>query len=43
MLSDPPLLPSNIKDDKIASEILRNIGNMSNHILANEASKNLAK
>ncbi|CAO3594443.1 unnamed protein product [Absidia cylindrospora] len=42
-LSDPPQLPDSIIDDTICSDILRNIGDMSNHILANEASKNLAK
>ncbi|KAI9321769.1 Rapamycin-insensitive companion of mTOR, middle domain-containing protein [Dichotomocladium elegans] len=42
-LSDPPLLPKHITEDPIAADILKNIGDMSNHILANEASKNLAK
>ncbi|SAL99279.1 hypothetical protein [Absidia glauca] len=42
-LSDPPQLPQTIIDDDVCSDILRNIGDMSNHILANEASKNLAK
>ncbi|KAI9307439.1 Rapamycin-insensitive companion of mTOR, N-term-domain-containing protein [Cunninghamella echinulata] len=42
-LSDPPQLPLSISNDEICKDILRNIGDMSNHILANEASKNLAK
>ncbi|CAO3591777.1 unnamed protein product [Absidia cylindrospora] len=42
-LSDRPQLPKSIIDDTICTEILQNIGDMSNHILANEASKNLAK
>ncbi|ORX62115.1 hypothetical protein DM01DRAFT_1298682 [Hesseltinella vesiculosa] len=42
-LSDPPKLPKSITEDTISTDILRNIGDMSNHILANEASKNLAK
>ncbi|KAI9498276.1 Rapamycin-insensitive companion of mTOR, middle domain-containing protein [Zychaea mexicana] len=42
-LSDPPVFPSILEKDAITLNILKNIGDMSNHILANEASKNLAK
>ncbi|KAI8394190.1 Rapamycin-insensitive companion of mTOR, N-term-domain-containing protein [Radiomyces spectabilis] len=42
-LSDPPQLPATAKSNAIAVEILKNTGDMSNHILANEASKNLAR
>ncbi|KAI8088648.1 Rapamycin-insensitive companion of mTOR, N-term-domain-containing protein [Halteromyces radiatus] len=42
-LSDPPQLPKSITEDTICTDILRNIGDMSNHILANEASSNLRK
>ncbi|KAI7866417.1 Rapamycin-insensitive companion of mTOR, N-term-domain-containing protein [Spinellus fusiger] len=42
-LSKPPRLPLSVTKDEIASDILKNIGDMGNHILANEASKNLAK
>ncbi|OAD74296.1 hypothetical protein PHYBLDRAFT_111901, partial [Phycomyces blakesleeanus NRRL 1555(-)] len=42
-LPQPPRLPLSATRDPIASDILKNIGDMSNHIMANEASKNLAK
>ncbi|KAI9485740.1 MAG: Rapamycin-insensitive companion of mTOR, N-term-domain-containing protein [Benjaminiella poitrasii] len=42
-LSSPPQLPRSSTADSISADILKNIGDMSNHILANEASKNLAK
>ncbi|KAI7853777.1 Rapamycin-insensitive companion of mTOR, middle domain-containing protein [Circinella umbellata] len=42
-LSNPPVFPSTVEQDDITLDILKNIGDMSNHILANEASKNLAK
>ncbi|KAF7728197.1 hypothetical protein EC973_006591 [Apophysomyces ossiformis] len=42
-LSNPPLFPKSATSDNIASDILKNIGNMSNHVTANEASRNLAK
>ncbi|GAA5806120.1 hypothetical protein HPULCUR_011649 [Helicostylum pulchrum] len=42
-LSAPPILPRSATIDSIGADILKNIGDMSNHILANEASKNLAR
>ncbi|KAG0172866.1 hypothetical protein DFQ28_009870 [Apophysomyces sp. BC1034] len=42
-LSDPPLFPKSATSDAIAAGILKNIGNMSSHVTANEASRNLAK
>ncbi|KAI7903798.1 Rapamycin-insensitive companion of mTOR, N-term-domain-containing protein [Cokeromyces recurvatus] len=42
-LFSPPQLPRSVTADSVSADILKNIGNMSNHILANEASKNLAK
>lgn len=42
-LSAPPILPRSATEDSIGADILKNIGDMSNHILANEASKNLAR
>jgi hypothetical protein len=42
-LSSPPQLPKSATDDPVGADILKNIGDMSNHILANEASKNLAR
>ncbi|RCI05307.1 hypothetical protein CU098_010819 [Rhizopus stolonifer] len=42
-LSAPPQLPKSATADTVGADILKNIGDMSNHILSNEASKNLAK
>ncbi|PHZ16464.1 uncharacterized protein RHIMIDRAFT_62286 [Rhizopus microsporus ATCC 52813] len=42
-LSSPPQLPRSATLDSIGANILKHIGDMSNHILANEAFKNLAK
>ncbi|KAI8874556.1 hypothetical protein K501DRAFT_281212, partial [Backusella circina FSU 941] len=42
-LSSSPQLPKSATDDPVGADILKNIGDMSNHILANEASKNLAR
>ncbi|OAD02912.1 hypothetical protein MUCCIDRAFT_143465 [Mucor lusitanicus CBS 277.49] len=42
-LSAPPQLPKSATADSVGADILKNIGDMSNHILANEASKNLAR
>ncbi|KAI8987675.1 Rapamycin-insensitive companion of mTOR, N-term-domain-containing protein [Mycotypha africana] len=42
-LSASPQLPRSATTDAIASDILKHTGDMSNHILANEASKNLAR
>ncbi|KAI9257881.1 Rapamycin-insensitive companion of mTOR, middle domain-containing protein [Sporodiniella umbellata] len=39
----PPLLPLSVTSEAIGADILKHIGDMSNHILANEASKNLTR
>ncbi|CAO3672310.1 unnamed protein product [Umbelopsis ramanniana] len=42
-LPPPPKLAATLKSDEMARVILKNVGDMSNHIIANEASKNLAR
>ncbi|KAM3580575.1 hypothetical protein VKS41_007236 [Umbelopsis sp. WA50703] len=42
-LPPPPRVAASVKDNETVIAILKNVGDMSNHIIANEASKNLAR
>jgi hypothetical protein len=42
-LPPPPRIAASLKGNDTVRAILKNVGDMSNHIIANEASKNLAR